>query len=101
MKVIKVSEIVKEILIADDHSRDNDELLMINVWNKQSSKISNKHYSFEDFSISFANGDLFKSESITRARRKLQEIHPELRGESYKARHDHSEIVKEDIKKIN
>ena len=36
MEVLKVSEIVRDILIKDSYSRDNDELLMINVWKKTS-----------------------------------------------------------------
>ena len=100
MKILKVSEIVKDILTKDVDSRDSDELLMKNVWRKQSTKILDHHYNFLDFSIDFVAGNFFKSESIRRSRQKLQELHPELRGKSYKARHDHTTKVKEEIKSI-
>lgn len=100
MEVLKVSEIVRDILIKDSYSRDNDELLMINVWKKQSTKILDHGYNFLDFSLDFVEGNFFKPESIRRARQRLQELNPELRGRFYKHRHGHTSKVKEEIKSI-
>lgn len=42
------------------------------------------------------NGELTKSESVTRCRRKLQAKHPELRDEKvYKGRHNQATIMRE------
>ena len=100
MKVLKVSEIVKEVLIENSKTRDNDEMLIVEVWTKQYPEISNNLNWFNEFSHYFITQKLFKTESITRARRKLQELHPDLRGESYKARHNHTEVVKEELRAI-
>ena len=62
--------------------RDDDRLLLQQIWMKES-KASN----LEEFLIELANGELSNAESLTRMRRKIQEKHPALRGEKYEARH--------------
>ncbi len=101
MEILKVSEIVESILIKNKESRDSDEILIIEVWKSQKwYKTRDSSYNFSKFAADFIAGEFFKPESIRRSRQRLQEIKPELRGESYKARHDHTAKVKEEIKSI-
>ena len=46
-----------------------------------------KSMSLEDFFCILRRGDVFHFESISRVRRKLQELKPSLRGELWEARH--------------
>ena len=46
------------------------------------------------------SGILSQPDTITRARRKVQEEVPSLRGDKYHKRHSATEIVKEEIKEI-
>ena len=43
----------------------------------------------------YVSDKLVSFESVSRARRKVQEIHKELRGKKYKERQNHQEQVKE------
>ena len=45
----------------------------------------------------YYEGKLTNSDSITRARRKVQELCPELRGKVYKARQANQEKVKKEL----
>jgi hypothetical protein len=45
----------------------------------------------------FITKKLPSMESITRARRKLQELHPELRGLKYDKRQNNQKIYKQDL----
>ena len=45
----------------------------------------------------YVNGDLVNHDTITRARRKVQEENPSLRGENYNGRQAHQEDVKADL----
>ena len=52
-----------------------------------------------DFLKTLADGDLYKPYSITRCRRKVQELNSDLRGESYnKRKKDMTEKIKEEIR---
>lgn len=62
--------------------RDDDRLLLQQIWMKES-----KAGCLDEFMVELANGDLSNAESLTRMRRKIQEKHPALRGEKYDSRH--------------
>lgn len=99
MDILKVSTVVKKILVNAPDTRDCDELLVLKVWAIQKPLLrSDKNYTFIDFSKAFLNKELFSVGSITRCRRKLQEEIPSLRGKNYKSRQDHQEVVKSDLK---
>jgi hypothetical protein len=74
----------KVYAILTDHplSRDDDRVLLANIWMKEIEGIERK-----DFLSHFLKGDLSNPETITRVRRKLQEKHVKLRGEKWEGRH--------------
>jgi hypothetical protein len=78
--------------------RDNDERLMANIWNKYIGNI--EYLNAKDVLTMLAKGQLPSYESISRCRRKLQELHPELRGEKWEARHKSQTKVKNELKQI-
>ena len=98
MEILKVSVIVKELLIKEPQTRDNDELLTLKVWAKQNPKLRFNTYSFVDFAKGFLDNKYFKTESIRRSRQKLQQEIPSLRGEFYGVRQKQQEVVKKDLK---
>ena len=98
MEILKVAYIVKDLLISDPKTRDDDELLTLRVWARQEPKLRSMNYSFRAFSIGFLEGKYFKTESIRRSRQKLQQEIPSLRGKVYAARQKQQEIVKKDLK---
>lgn len=98
MNIIKVSSVVKTILINHPETRDNDNLLILKVWAEQEPMLRNTTFPFVKFAKEFKEGNFHSTESICRARRKLQEEFPQLRGENYKAKQNHQEDVKEQLK---
>jgi len=100
MDILKLKDIVQGHLISDIECRDNDNLLVMKIWQS--------YYSDElmtltasDLLIDFAENKLPSFESITRCRRKWQEEFPELRGEKYYIRLAEQEKVKGQIKLFN
>jgi hypothetical protein len=98
MNIIKVSSVVKKILIEFPEARDSDELLILKVWGEQEPYLRNIRYTFVKFAQEFKKGSFHSTESICRARRKIQEEFPQYRGESYKAKQNHQEDVKDQLK---
>ena len=90
--------VVKDILTRYPKARDNDSLLLAHVWVYQcGGKVYAEDITMWDFVIDFIEKRFAEVEPITRCRRKLQEKHPELRGELWDKRHKLSESVKEEI----
>ena len=76
MKIRKLAEIVKEILIFVPETRTSDKLLIGEIAKEFG------HDPNYDSYYDIANDKKFPSfESITRARRKVQELYPDLRVE--------------------
>src|ERR1700689_4937868 len=74
----KMYDLVRELLEEKPIRRDNDKLLIWSVLYKLG--FANTHnITFQDF----LNRDFPAFESITRARRKVQQNHPELRASEY------------------
>lgn len=75
---MKLYDLVKELLTKYPELRDSDKKLLWNVWGKKG------HLSVNDFGNTAITKESFlksvSAESITRARRKVQEQHPELRA---------------------
>lgn len=82
-------DIVRELLETQPGLRDNDLLLMSTIWKSQSNILNFFHR--------FETGRLHTPESIRRARQKLQEDYPHLRGDRYDDRHKHQVKVKKDL----
>ena len=103
-KVNRVEEILREY----PESRDNDNELIAKYWHQELMAI--KHERGRNSALTYReidlvhfivrSGILSQPDSITRARRKLQEEVPSLRGEKYHKRHSAIPNVKQEIKEI-
>ena len=101
MAKTKISEVgltVKSILLADEKSRDDDNLLVLKVWGEANPNLRNPNFSFIEFSKGLLNNKYPNFDTITRARRKIQEEFPNTRGKNYAARHKNTTNVKDDLK---
>ena len=94
--------VVTDMLTKHPKARDNDSLLLAFVWVYQA---GGKNYitdiSMKDFILDFVDKKFAEAEGVIRCRRKLQEEHPELRGELYEQRHKLKESVREEIRTWN
>lgn len=103
MKITKIYDIVLNLLKADEKYRNSDNKLVVRIWYDEMYKIGKnpKSLSFTDFLTFYRDEKLTSADSITRARRKVQEEHPELRGYKYNHRQAHTEDVKAEIRQIS
>tara|TARA_R100000084_G_scaffold60688_1_gene25894 strand:- start:308 stop:619 length:312 start_codon:yes stop_codon:yes gene_type:complete len=90
---------VQKLLLKTEYLRDNDDKLIATVLFQD---IRRMGYNPADVSGLFvldllAKGKLTNPESIRRSRAKLQENHPELRGEVYKKRQEKAQRIKKDL----
>lgn len=99
MEITKTTEIVKRLLEQHSFLRDDDERLIGNVWANDLAKLNLDPdlATARDFLRHFAAGNLTNPESIRRSRARLQQLHPELRGQKYAERHKHQEQVRQDL----
>ena len=97
----KNKEIVRLILKTLKSTRDDDNALLAAVWGSEIS-FADPYYddNWDGFLEFMQDGNLSSPESIVRVRRKLQEQHPELRGEKWKARHRAQESVKQELREF-
>lgn len=82
----KLLEHVKFLLTGWEHLRDNDEALVCNVWARELMHKYDKDYvqmSAKEMMLYLVDKKLTSSASIRRARRKIQEDNPNLRGNRY------------------
>ena len=77
------------------YPKDSSKFLSYKHENLNDSKLKKNWIFFEKFLNRLKNVTNF--ESISRCRRKLQELHPDLRGDKYKARHDKQQEMKDDL----
>lgn len=73
---------VHTVLLEEPGTRDDDRLLLIEIWIRDSAP----HRTF-DFFRELLNGKIAFPDTVTRIRRRLQEKHEDLRGEKWKSRH--------------
>jgi len=97
-QILKVQEQVKILLQTYPKLRDNDVRLVASYYYNNISNIN--QISAIDFLQIMVNGNLPSPDTITRARRKIQEKHPELRGVNYVERQKLEKQVRENINKI-
>jgi hypothetical protein len=76
--------------------RDDDKLLVANIWYQEllDKNIDSKKFSAFDFLQMYADDTLTNSDIITRARRKVQEENPQLRGKNWAKRHKEAETFR-------
>lgn len=97
----QVAEVIKDLLTKHPHLRDDDNRLIATFWRREFGELNCKKKPTIEFLVTLASGSLTASESIHRARRKLQEEFPELRGTKYFKRHQAAEDVKHEIQNFN
>ena len=92
---------VKQILAALPEARDNDRLLIECFWRYERPNLFN-FQSGEAVLRAFLKGELSMPDNITRARRKVQEQFPELRGARWKQkqRNVNEAKVRQNINKV-
>lgn len=83
MKISKKYNLVKRLLEQGEEYRDDYLKLLARVWYDE---MAIKSMSAFDFLHGLRTKQYSHAESIMRARRKVQEEHPELRGKNYKVR---------------
>jgi hypothetical protein len=102
LKNIKtMEEVVKDILEEKSQYRDDDNTLVCKVWYNllKSNGFDIKTKSAYDLMKLYASKELPKASDIERARRKVQEKYPHLRGVNWEKRHDESDNVRQNINK--
>ena len=95
-QIKQMQVLVKSILTEFRPARDNDNLLILKVWASQNPSLRG-NTSFVEFSRGFLNGTYASAESITRARRKVQELNEDLRGIKYDSRKSNEKEVRQNI----
>ena len=84
---IKLKDRIKVYLMSYPETRDSNEALMSIIWQQETDKfIINADGTHINPLALLKNNKLTSWDSATRAKRKLQEEHPELRGQSYTKR---------------
>jgi len=91
-KVYKLAEKVEILLTKYPTLRDDDKLLVTKLWDIELQRldINPKTSTVSMFLSLYQQGKLSNAELIGRARRKVQELNPELRGENWIERHRES-----------
>lgn len=92
-KIQNAKQLVKHFLTIRPELRDNDNRLMANIWASELKGTGIHDMSAFDFLKMFSQDILTSPESIRRARQKIQEECPHLRGKSYKSRHQKAQEV--------
>ena len=102
--MIKEKEkLVRKLLIEVPSTRDHDNKLVSAYWHEELKRMGVAIHirSTRDLLAHIWEGRLSSGESITRCRRKVQELTPELRGTKWKKRHDElQEVVITDIREM-
>ena len=97
-KLFVVMDEVHSFLINHPVLRDSDERLMANIW----SKAILPPHTLETISAKgllekLSEGKLPSYESISRCRRKLQELYPDLRGDKWYKRQSRAKKIRKEI----
>ena len=102
MKISDLYSVVKGVLCEDPRTRDNDHLLCVIIWHKQlrATGYDITRMSAYDLMLKYRDKELANHDSITRARRKVQEDNELLRGDRHKERQAKQQDVKDDIRGI-
>lgn len=99
-ELANAKDLVMSWLIKHPELRDNDSRLIANIWLKEIGRDKFDKMSARDLLRMFADGDLPQVETIRRARQKIQEHNPNLRGASYRQRQERAGEVTKSIKNV-
>lgn len=93
------AQLVKKVLTSSDKAKDDDKFIQVAIWNKEIEKLGLNDT--KAFLNAYYLGKVTDPNAVSRVRRKLQELYPELRGDKYEDRQEkYQEQAKETIKKI-
>ena len=103
MSLLTTYNTVKKLLEQFPKYRDNDELLVVQIWyNELKAKgMDVKAISGMDLLNYYKDGNLTTADVITRARRKVMEEHESLRGKSYHPRQKKQATYKNQLNSIS
>ena len=96
----RIMELVEVHLKMHPAMRDDDMLLIANIWMTQIGPEKADKMTGRDFLKGFADNHFYNPESIRRMRQKLQEKDPLLRGKRYMKRHERAEHISSIIKNL-
>jgi hypothetical protein len=101
-KISTIYNVVLEKLYKSERYRDDDNLLVVSIWWNEVEKMGydGRQMSAFQFMSLYKLGEITSADTITRARRKVQEEHPHLRGKSYQSRQSSTEDVKRELRKL-
>lgn len=101
-KIKSTKDRVIELLKLSADYRDSDEKLVVRYWWDELERIGIRSLNLGvvSFLEHYAAGKITSADIITRARRKAQEQHPELRGATWLARHEEEEAVRREINRV-
>jgi len=95
-------EMVKFVLEGNQEARDNDVLLQkvihYNEYKRKGMEYNLKQRSWLEHLDDITEGTISRPETIRRARRKCQELHPTTRGRKYESRKAKQSEVRESLR---
>ena len=95
-------EMVKYVLEGNQDARDNDVLLQkvihYNEYKRKGMEYNLKQRSWLEHLDDITEGTISRPETIRRARRKCQELHPTTRGRKYESRKAKQSEVRESLR---
>ena len=96
--LIKVRDKVKHILELVPAARDSDKILWL-AYNERFTDIELHIGKMSSFRAWLLSNDVPTFESLSRARRKVQELYPELQGQLRSKRKEEAELIREHFSK--
>ena len=94
-KLFSVIDDVEKFLTKYPPLRDDDERLMANIWMSHIGNLESQNGA--DILRMLAKHQLPSYESVSRCRRKIQELKPELRGEKWVQRQKRAKKIRKEI----
>ena len=95
-------EMVKYVLESNHEARDNDVLLQkvihYNEYKRKGMEYNLKQRSWLEHLDDITEGTISRPETIRRARRKCQELHPTTRGRKYESRKAKQSEIRDSLK---
>lgn len=98
-RVQTLQQRVKSLLLKEGKYRDSDDMLIARIWSNhlEASNFNPKTMTAYEFLCQLAIGELPSADAITRARRKVQEENPSLRGRKWAERQNEAKDFKQQI----
>lgn len=98
MVTLDIKGKVRQLLVKDARTRDNDALLCALIWHNDLKERGLLNKSALEFLKIYSENTLTNYESVRRCRAKIQEEEPSLRGETYQLRKEKGQRIKKEIK---